>query len=144
MGAEPVQRIGVFLSLFDVHIARAPADASVAKTAYAPGRFHNAASSEGVAENERMALRLKRDGKGDLAVVLIAGQVARRIRCTLKAGDALRTGERIGLIRFGSRVEVYLPPRVAPLVCVGQRLIAGETVIADEESSEAARQGEAR
>ena len=144
MPAEPVVRIGVFLSLFDVHIARAPVAGVVAKTSYAPGRFHSAASELGQAENERLAVRLARDGKPDLAVVLIAGQVARRIRCGLSSGDGLRAGERIGLIRFGSRVEVYLPPAVAPLVCVGQRLIAGETVIADEASEETARQGEAR
>jgi phosphatidylserine decarboxylase len=142
MPAEPVMRVGVFLSLLDVHIARAPMPGTVAKLSYTPGRFHSAASARGMDENERMAVRLARDGKPDLAVVLIAGQVARRIRCGLTVGDRLRTGERIGLIRFGSRVEVYLPPGVAPLVCVGQHVIAGETVLADETSTETARQGE--
>lgn len=143
MPGEKVTRIGVFLSLLDVHIARAPVGGTVAKTAYAPGRFHSAASDRGLEENERMAVRIARGGKPDLAVVLIAGQVARRIRCGVAVGDALRTGERIGLIRFGSRVEVYLPPGVAPQVCVGQRVIAGETVLADETSTEGARKGEA-
>lgn len=143
MPGDKVARIGVFLSLLDVHIARSPVAGTVAKTAYAPGQFHSAASARGLEENERVAVRLARDGKPDLAVVLIAGQVARRIRCGLAAGDGLRAGERIGLIRFGSRVEVYLPPGVAPLVCVGQRVLAGETVLADETSSERARQGKA-
>ena len=95
-------------------------------------------------DNERQCLHVKTDGGKELAVVQIAGLVARRIRCDVQKNQHLETGERIGMIRFGSRVDVYLPRGTHPLVSVGQKAIAGETVIADVKSRETAREGEVR
>jgi phosphatidylserine decarboxylase len=144
MDPEPVYRISVFLNVFDVHMNRAPVDGTVAKRVYSPGKFLNAALDKASDENERMALRLDRDGAASVAVVLMAGLVARRIRCFASEGAHLQRGQRFGLIRFGSRADVYLPPEVEPLVCVGQRVVGGETVLADERAGESARLGEVR
>ena len=144
LGDAKFTRVSIFLNIFDVHIQRLPVAGTVEKVAYHPGKFLNASLDKASEENERnsLAIRLK-DGR-QLAVVQIAGLVARRIACWVKAGDALETGVRYGLIRFGSRVDVYLPPEVAPLVCVGQRVLGGETVIADFASGERARTGSVR
>jgi phosphatidylserine decarboxylase len=131
MGAAPRTRVSVFLNVFDVHVQRAPADGTVAAAEYRPGKFLNAALDKASEDNERMSLRFALAGGGDLAVVQIAGLVARRIVCDAKPGDALLAGARYGLIRFGSRVDVYLPEGAIPLVAVGQRAIAGETVLAE-------------
>jgi phosphatidylserine decarboxylase len=135
MGAAPLMRIGIFLNLFDVHVARAPAAGRVASREYTKGRFFNASLDKASTDNERLAIRLApadaADEGPDIACVLIAGLVARRIVCPLFAGQRLAAGERIGLIRFGSRVDVYCPPPFVPLVALGQRMIAGETVLAD-------------
>ncbi len=131
MGAEPLPRIGIFLNLFDVHVARAPATGQVMARRYTKGRFVNASLDKASLDNERLAIRLTAAEGPDIAFVLIAGLVARRIVCPAYEGQQLTRGERIGLIRFGSRVDVYIPPPYTPLVSLGQRMIAGETVLAD-------------
>jgi phosphatidylserine decarboxylase len=141
MGGEPVPRVSIFLNLFDVHVARAPAAGEVTTRQYTPGRFINASLNKASEHNERLALRLAPAGGPDLACVLIAGLVARRIVCPLLPGQRVAAGERIGIIRFGSRADIYLPPPYVPLVVVGQRMVAGETVLADRDASEPARRG---
>lgn len=128
---EPHLRISVFMNVFDVHINRSPMDAAVLRLAYVPGAFLNAELDKASEDNERQALTLQTNGGARVGVVQIAGLVARRIVKFVDQGAQLRAGERFGLIRFGSRVDVYLPQQVAPLVCLGQRAIAGETVLAD-------------
>ena len=144
MDAGPLTRISVFLNIFDVHVNRVPADGTVAAVDYRPGLFVNAALDKASENNERMSVRLTMTDGRELAFVQIAGLVARRIKCSLKSGQAVRAGERYGMIRFGSRVDVYLPKGAAPLVVPGQRAIGGETVLADLASGEVARQGEVR
>ena len=136
LGTAPLTRISVFMSVFDVHVNRSPVEGTVAKVAYCPGKFLNATLDKASLDNECNGLKLDfppRDGlvSGSLGVVQIAGLVARRIVCFVKVGDTLDPGERFGLIRFGSRLDVYLPPGIAPKVAVGQRMLAGETVLAD-------------
>ena len=144
MAPGPLTRISVFLNVFDVHVNRVPADGVVTRLAYRPGKFFNAALEKASELNERQSVRMTTPDGRELAFVQIAGLVARRIRCDLKEGQTLRAGERFGLIRFGSRVDVYLPQGTQPLVAVGQRMVGGETVIADQVSDEPARGGEAR
>jgi len=131
MGAAPVPRIGIFLNLLDVHIARAPVGGRVAARRYTKGHFVNASLDKASLDNERLAIRIAPDEVPEIAVVLIAGLVARRIVCPLYEGQLIAAGERIGLIRFGSRVDIYIPPPYVPLVALGQRMVAGETVLAD-------------
>jgi phosphatidylserine decarboxylase len=137
---EPVMRVSVFMNVFDVHVNRAPVAARLARLQYVPGLFINADLDKASDDNERQALTLELDNGKRIGVVQIAGLVARRIVKFVNEGDRLEPGQRFGLIRFGSRVDVYLPKGVAPLVAVGQRAIAGETIIADLESDEAQRQ----
>ena len=144
MGPNPRPRISVFMSVFDVHVNRAPVSARIAQVAYRPGRFVNASFDKASDDNERQAFHLVMADGRDLAVVQIAGLVARRIIGWVGEGDQVTVGSRIGMIRFGSRVDVYLPPDGAPLVVEGQRAIAGETVLADLAGSEPQRQGIAR
>lgn len=141
MGDAPMMRVSIFLNIFNVHVNRVPADGMVVAAAYHPGRFLNAALDKASDENERMAVRLRLEDGREMAFVQIAGLVARRIVSTLTDGQAVKTGERYGLIRFGSRVDVYLPAGAQPIVAVGQTAIAGETVLADFASSEPARAG---
>lgn len=144
MGDGEVQRVCIFMNVFDVHVNRTPVDGRVVKLAYVPGAFVNASLDKASEKNERQLVAMEtRDGR-PLAFVQIAGLVARRIVCKISEGQTLLAGERMGMIRFGSRVDVYLPPDVAPLVSVGQRCVAGETVIADLESDEKAREGAVR
>ena len=140
MGSEPVPRIGIFLNLFDVHVARAPVGGRLAARRYTKGRFVNASLDKASEHNERLAIRMVQADGPDIAFVLIAGLVARRIVCEAYEGQLLAAGERIGLIRFGSRVDVYCPPPYVPLVAQGQRTIAGETVLADRLATEPPRQ----
>jgi len=140
MGSVPMRRIGIFLSLLDVHINRSPATGKVVKLAYRKGKFLNASLDKASVENERMAIRLK-TADTDIAVVQIAGLVARRIVCNLIEGQDVAAGQRFGLIRFGSRADIYLPPAAAHYVVLGQRMTGGETVIADLFAREAARTG---
>ncbi len=127
----PLLRVSVFMSVFNCHVNRAPIAGKLAKMAYRPGKFLNASLDKASEDNERNALLFDIEGGKQLVVVQIAGLVARRIVPFVQEGQHLRTGERFGLIRFGSRLDVYLPEGVAPLVCLGQSMIAGETVLAD-------------
>lgn len=144
LGPEPRTRVCVFMNVFDCHVNRAPIAGTVTKIAYRPGKFLNASLDKASVDNERNALALRLADGREIAVVQIAGLVARRILCETREGAALETGGRFGMIRFGSRVDTYLPDGVSPLVAVGQGTIAGETVIADLAASEPARQGEVR
>jgi len=143
MGEAPMTRIGVFLNVFDVHVNRIPLGGRVKKLAYSKGKFLNASLDKASEENERMAIRITPAEGADVAVVQIAGLIARRIVCTLTEGQGVATGERLGLIRFGSRTDVYLPADWAPLVVKGQRVIGGETEIADAAAREPQRVGRA-
>lgn len=144
LGEAPLTRISIFLNVFDVHVNRVPADGRVVAEAYRSGTFVNASLDKASEDNERQCICLETADGRRLGVVQIAGLVARRIVCDLKVGQAVRAGERFGLIRFGSRADVYLPEGVAPLVAEGQRAVGGETVLADLASDEPARVGEVR
>lgn len=124
-------RVSVFMSVFNCHVNRVPVTGEIAAIAYRPGKFFNASLDKASVDNERNSLRIRMTDGRDLAVVQIAGLVARRIVCFVKEGDSLATGERFGLIRFGSRLDVYLPDGVEPIVALGQTMIAGESVIAE-------------
>lgn len=143
--APTVTRVSVFLNVFDVHINRIPADGEIRKVVYRPGKFFNASLDKASVDNERSTVLMKLDGHNtSVAFVQIAGLVAKRIICKLNAGQKVSAGQTYGLIRFGSRVDIYLPPGVNPLVSVGQRMVGGETVIADVLSAEGAREGISR
>ena len=144
MGSEPLLRISIFLNVFNVHVNRVPCSGLVMKAAYHPGLFLNASLDKASEQNERSAVRLKMDDGREIAFVQIAGLVARRIICNLKEGQRVEAGERYGLIRFGSRCDVFLPAGVQPLVAIGQTAIGGETVLADFDSAETARAGVVR
>lgn len=131
MGSKPLSRVCVFMNVFNVHVNRIPVDGTIARLAYRPGRFLNASLDKASEHNERQSILIEAKDGFPLAVVQIAGLVARRIICTLEEGQRVSAGERLGMIRFGSRVDVYLPDGVAPLVAVGQQSVAGETVLAD-------------
>ncbi|MGR3803748.1 phosphatidylserine decarboxylase [Marinibacterium profundimaris] len=131
MPDTPLTRVSVFMSVFNCHVNRLPIAGEVTGIAYHPGKFFNASLDKASAENERNSLRLRLDDGQELAVVQIAGLVARRIVCFIEPGARLGTGERFGLIRFGSRLDVYLPAGTEPLVSIGQTMVAGETVLAD-------------
>jgi phosphatidylserine decarboxylase len=143
MGDAPMTRISVFMNVFNVHVNRIPINGTIIDKVYTPGQFLNASLDKASVFNERTAVRLRMADGRDIALVQIAGLVARRIRCDAERSQQVKTGERFGLIRFGSRVDVYLPPEISPLVVTGQTVIAGESVIADLASSEPARQGTA-
>jgi phosphatidylserine decarboxylase len=138
---EPTTRISVFMNVFDVHVNRSPVAGRIAHLAYVPGAFLNAELDKASEDNERQALTLDLPDGRRLGVVQIAGLVARRIVKFVNDGDTLAAGQRFGLIRFGSRVDVFLPKGVAPLVCIGQRAVAGETVFADLNGTEMPRSG---
>ena len=142
LGTEPLTRISVFLNVFDVHINRSPITGTVERVTYNAGKFVNASLDKASLDNERNALTLKLADGRKIGVVQIAGLVARRIVCHAREGQILRIGERFGLIRFGSRTDLFLPKGVAPLVVVGQRMLGGETVMADLLSTEGPRRGE--
>jgi phosphatidylserine decarboxylase len=141
LSAEPMTRIGIFLNLFDVHVARAPVGGQIVAREYTKGRFINASLDKASEHNERLALRVAPGDGPDVGFVLIAGLVARRIVCPAIEGQRIAVGERVGIIRFGSRVDVYLPPTYVPLVALGQRMVGGETVLADRDAREPAREG---
>jgi len=131
MGSEERVRISTFLSVFDVHINRSPCAGTVEVVTYRPGKFVNAAADKASEDNERMAIALRRADGVVVGFVQIAGWVARRIVCYVKPGQGLAAGERFGHIRFGSRTDLYLPAGARLLVVPGQRMIGGETVIAE-------------
>lgn len=128
---EPRTRIAVFLSVLDVHVNRMPIAGTVTKIAYHPGKFLGAAEEKASDENERNSLILRLPTGEDVVVVQIAGLIARRILCDAREGQVFATGERFGIIRFGSRTDLYLPEGSTPAVAVGQRMIGGETIIAE-------------
>jgi phosphatidylserine decarboxylase len=130
LGTAPLPRVSVFMSVFDCHVNRAPVSGRVERIVYTPGKFLNADLDKASEDNERNALVLASDA-GRVGVVQIAGLIARRIKCWTKEGQAMNAGERIGMIRFGSRVDVYLPVGTIPQVSEGQTSLAGETVIAE-------------
>jgi len=144
MGSEPRTRIAVFMNVFNVHVNRIPIDGTISTAAYRPGKFINASFDKASEQNERQSLKITTESGQDVGCIQIAGLVARRIICHAKVGDRMRAGERFGMIRFGSRVDVYLPKGVAPKVLVGQLAVAGETVLADLGSDEATLHGETR
>ena len=130
LGDKPLPRISIFMSVFDCHVNRAPVGGRIARVAYTPGKFLNADLDKASEDNERNALLIE-SVAGRIGVVQIAGLVARRIVCWVKEGQSMSAGERIGMIRFGSRVDVYLPSGAVPRVSAGQTALAGETIIAD-------------
>ena len=123
-------KISVFMNVFNAHSNRSPVDGTVEKTWYFPGRFFNADLDKASAENERAVIYLRTAGGQDVTCVQVAGLIARRILCYAKEGQSLVRGERFGFIRFGSRVDVYLPPESVPKVSVGDKVYATETVLA--------------
>ena len=131
LGPPPRWRVGIFLSVLDVHVNRIPVDGTITRIAYRHGKFLNASLDKASDANERNALAIRLADGREIAVVQIAGLIARRIRCDVHEGDAVQAGERFGIIRFGSRTDIYLPEGVRALVAEGQTMIGGETVIAD-------------
>jgi phosphatidylserine decarboxylase len=133
LGETPRPRLSVFMNVFNVHVNRNPVTGTMIAKSYRPGKFFNASFDKASIHNERMSLRLRpqgNDGTLDLAVVQIAGLVARRIVCDLTQGQGVQRGARFGIIRFGSRVDVYLPPGCTIAVEAGMKVRAGETILA--------------
>jgi len=128
---EDFTKISIFLSVLDVHVNRNPVSGKVVDTFYFEGKFLNAELDKASEENERSAALIKTNDDKYIGVVQIAGLIARRIITDLKTGENVTAGERFGLIRFGSRTDIYLPKNVQPIVCVGQRTLGGETILAD-------------
>ena len=138
---EALTRISVFMNVFNCHVNRSPIAGKVMEINYRPGKFFNASLDKASVDNERNSLVLQIPDGRQIVVVQIAGLVARRIVSFVKPKQTLRIGQRFGLIRFGSRVDIYLPTGVQPLVCLGQTMVSGETVIADLTSKELASSG---
>ena len=143
LGAEPLPCIGIFMNVFDVHVNRTPAVGTVVRRAYHAGKFLNASFDKASDENERQSFKIRTASGGEIGLVQVAGLVARRIVPFVAEGAGVTAGQRVGLIRFGSRCDVYLPQGVEPLVLVGQRTLAGETVLADLFGNQPRRQGRA-
>ena len=141
LGSSERTRISIFLNVFNVHVNRIPMVGSISKLHYHSGKFFNAALDKASEENERQLIKITTPDDLTLGVVQIAGLVARRILCDLKEGQSVKTGERFGIIRFGSRVDIYLPPDVIPVVIEGQVAVGGETILADVKSHEPQRFG---
>lgn len=141
MSDKALTRVSVFMSVFNCHVNRAPVAGTIKAIAYRPGKFFNASLDKASSDNERNSLCIEMADGRQIAVVQIAGLVARRIVCFVSEGQAIETGGRFGLIRFGSRLDVYLPDGVQPMVSLGQTMIAGETVLADLTSDAPARLG---
>ncbi|KIN77533.1 phosphatidylserine decarboxylase [Sulfitobacter mediterraneus] len=136
MPDEALTRVSVFMNVFNCHVNRTPVSGEIRAVSYRPGKFFNASLDKASVDNERNSLCVKMDNGQELAVVQIAGLVARRIVCFVEPGATLQRGERFGLIRFGSRLDVYLPKGVEPMVRIGQTMIAGETVLAELPASD--------
>jgi phosphatidylserine decarboxylase len=131
LGSGTFTRVSIFMSVFDVHINRSPISGRIRKIAYVPGKFVNADLDKASEDNERQHFLVESNDGVRIAFTQIAGLVARRILSFVRTGDSVEAGQRIGLIRFGSRVDVFLPEGTAPKVLLGQRAIAGETIIAE-------------
>lgn len=142
LGEAPRKRISIFMNVFNVHVNRVPASGKITKTCYIAGKFFNASLDKASEFNERQLVAMKTDDGHAIGFVQIAGLVARRIICGLKEGDEVEAGERFGLIRFGSRLDVYLDDGLEPLVAEGQTTIAGETILADGRHGETQRRGQ--
>jgi phosphatidylserine decarboxylase len=138
LGTTPLPRISIFMSVFNCHVNRSPVAGCIEKIVYQPGKFLNANLDKASVDNERNSLVIT-TANVRVAVVQIAGLIARRIICYVREGQPVAAGERFGMIRFGSRLDVYLPPGAAPLVAVGQTATAGETVLADLNGADAGR-----
>lgn len=138
LGDRPLPRVSVFMSVFDCHVNRAPMSGRVERIVYKPGKFLNADLDKASEDNERNSLVIAGDHVR-IGVVQIAGLVARRIVCFVREGDMTAAGDRFGLIRFGSRLDIYLPEGTRPLVAVGQTSLAGETILADLKADDSAR-----
>lgn len=141
LDAEPVIRVSVFMNVFNCHVNRAPIAGKVTHVVYRHGKFLNASLDKASEHNERNSITIEAQDGVRIGVVQIAGLVARRIVCFVREGSRLDVGHRFGLIRFGSRLDVYLPKGVLPLVAVGQTAVAGETILADLLNPERARMG---
>ena len=141
MGKKKFTRVSIFMSVFNVHVNRAPAEGTITKSVYVPGKFFNATLDKASKDNERQLLAMKTKNGKDLCFVQIAGLVARRIVCDATVGQTYKAGERFGMIRFGSRLDVYLPEGIEPQVVLGQTMVAGESVIANLSSDAPAMKG---
>jgi phosphatidylserine decarboxylase len=141
LGDAPLTCISVFLNVLDVHVNRAPVGGRITRLVYHPGKFLNAADDKASDENERQSFRIETHDGRVVGLVQIAGLIARRIVRFVEQGEVVHAGERVGLIRFGSRCDVYLPAGMAPQVLVGQRAVAGETVLADGRHNQAIGSG---
>ncbi len=144
MGNKECDRVCIFMNVFNVHVNRVPVDGIIRRIAYRPGRFLNASLDKASVHNERESYLLETDTGHHVAFVQIAGLVARRIVCLVQEGQPVEAGQRFGLIRFGSRVDVYLPKGAVPLVTEGQTAVAGETVIADLKAKRTEKKREGR
>ena len=144
LGDKPLNKISIFMNVFDVHVNRIPITGKIAQLAYRPGKFINASLDKASKFNERQCIKIITPEGYELGVSQIAGLIARRIKCDAKLNQSVISGERFGLIRFGSRVDLYLPKDLPILVLAGQKMIGGETVIADFSSEETSRVGEVR
>jgi len=135
LGAEPRPKLSIFMSVLNVHVNRIPCDGTVTALAYRPGKFFNASFDKASAHNERMSVRIRTEDSdsvdAELGVVQIAGLIARRIECGLQEGQKVCRGDRFGIIRFGSRLEIYLPEGARVVARDGQMVRAGETVLAE-------------
>jgi phosphatidylserine decarboxylase len=138
LGDKPLPRVSIFMSVFDCHVNRSPLSGRVEKIVYQPGKFLNADLDKASVDNERNSLVIS-TATARIAVTQIAGLVARRIVCFVREGQPVGVGERFGMIRFGSRLDVYLPEGTEPLVAVGQTALAGETVLADLQAGDGGR-----
>lgn len=134
LGSSDMLKISVFLNVMNVHVNRIPVDGKIVGLHYNPGKFFNASLDKASTHNERQSILIESTSGEKVACVQIAGLIARRIVCDLEEGDKVEAGSRFGIIRFGSRVDIYLPRKTIPLVCVGQSVIGGETVLANLKS----------
>jgi len=141
---QSLTRISIFLNVFDVHVNRIPVDGTIVKIAYHPGKFFNASLDKASDFNERNSLIIKTPTGHEILVVQIAGLIARRILCESKPDQQVKAGETFGIIRFGSRVDIYLPEGINPQVVEGQYMLGGETILADLLSKTPQRLGETR
>ncbi|MGJ8628097.1 MAG: phosphatidylserine decarboxylase [Sulfitobacter sp.] len=141
LGDAPLTRVSVFMNVFNCHVNRAPMAGKVTQIAYHKGKFVNASLDKASEHNERNGLTIESEGGVRIGVVQIAGLVARRIVCFVEPNDSIEVGHRFGLIRFGSRLDIYLPKGVSPAVSVGQTSVAGETVLADLMQPDPAKRG---
>lgn len=141
LGPEKRMRVSVFMNVFNCHVNRAPIGGNIRKVVYHSGKFLNASLDKASEHNERNAITIEYAKDQQIGVVQIAGLVARRILCLVKEGQQMETGERFGLIRFGSRLDIFLPAGIQPLVCLGQSTTAGETVLAELDGQQVRREG---